>query len=45
MGDTNFDFEASKNAKMDFVYASWGYGIVENFNHKIDHIRELTKII
>lgn len=45
VGDTNFDFEASKNAKMDFVYASWGYGIVENFNHKIDHIRELTKII
>lgn len=45
VGDTNFDFKASKKAEIDFVYASWGYGEVENFKYKINHIKELTKII
>lgn len=45
VGDTNFDFQTSKNAQMDFIYASWGYGEVENFKYKINHLKELTKII
>ena len=32
IGDTIYDLEASREAEVDFVYASWGYGEVKNFN-------------
>ncbi len=45
VGDTNYDFKASEKAKIDFVYASWGYGEVKNSKYKIKNISELTKIL
>jgi len=45
VGDTSYDFKTSKKAKIDFVYASWGYGEVENSKYKIKNISELTKIL
>ena len=45
IGDTNYDFLAAKNAGMDFVYASWGYGDVKNAKYEIDSIRELYELI
>lgn len=45
IGDTTYDFEASREAEVDFVYASWGYGEVENFKYKIANLRELLRIV
>ena len=45
VGDTSYDFKTSEKAKIDFVYASWGYGEVENSKYKIKNISELTKIL
>jgi HAD superfamily hydrolase (TIGR01549 family) len=45
IGDTNYDFLAAKNAGMDFVYASWGYGDVKNAKYEIDSIKELYELI
>ena len=45
VGDTDYDFETSQKAKVDFIYASWGYGEVKNYKHKINHISELTKFV
>lgn len=45
IGDTIYDFEASREAGVDFIYASWGYGKVENFKYKIVNLKELLKIV
>jgi len=45
VGDTNYDFLASKKANIDFVYASWGYGEVENSKYKIENIEQLSKFL
>lgn len=45
IGDTIYDLEASREAEVDFVYASWGYGEVKNFKYKIVNLRELLRMV
>ena len=40
IGDTIKDYEAAKQAKVDFIHAAYGYGIV-NYPNKINNINEL----
>lgn len=44
IGDTQKDREACKLAKIPFVYASYGFGNVDQFDLKIDSFEELRKI-
>ena len=44
IGDTNYDFIAADKADMDFVYASWGYGDVENAKYEINSIRDIFQL-
>lgn len=41
VGDTKGDYEACQKAGIPFVFASWGYGEIENPPNRIDDIREL----
>ena len=45
IGDTNIDFKTAKNAKIDFIFAKWGYGINYNYKYKCDKIINLPKMI
>lgn len=44
VGDTIKDKEAADYAKIPFVYASYGFGIVDKYDFKINDIRELLNI-
>ena len=41
VGDTINDKEAAVFAKIPFVYASYGFGLVEQYDYKIDNIKDL----
>jgi phosphoglycolate phosphatase len=41
VGDTMKDKEAAEFAKIPFVYASYGFGQVDQFDYKIDDIKDL----
>ena len=41
IGDTYIDFLAAKNAKIDFLFASWGYGRNNHFKKTLKNIKEL----
>ena len=43
IGDTNFDYIASKKAKIDFVFADWGYGNYRKYKYSISTISEILK--
>lgn len=45
VGDTISDKIAADYAKIPFVYASYGFGNVEQYDYKIDSISEITKIM
>jgi phosphoglycolate phosphatase len=45
VGDTEWDYEASKNNKIPFVYAKYGFGKIKNIEYEIKNIRELTELI
>jgi phosphoglycolate phosphatase len=45
VGDTKWDYEASKNNKIPFVYAKYGFGNIKNIEHEIKNIRELMELI
>lgn len=45
VGDSIKDELAAKNAKIDFIFASWGYGTSQNDTQTIDSFEELTKLI
>ena len=38
IGDTLFDYKTAKNAKINYIHASWGY------DKKINKIRSIIKI-
>ncbi len=44
VGDTKSDEEASKIADIPFVYATYGFGEVESYSHKIDSFDEIIEI-
>lgn len=45
VGDAQVDCEASKVARIPFVYAAYGFGSVEDYNIKINSFEDLTKIL
>jgi phosphoglycolate phosphatase len=45
VGDTEWDYEASKNNKIPFVYAKYGFGKIKNIKYKIKNINELMELI
>ena len=44
IGDTQGDYEASCNAKIPFVWVSFGFGVPEGYDYKADSFRELAEI-
>lgn len=44
VGDTKGDMEASKTAGIPFVYTSYGFGNVKEFDYKINNISELLNL-
>lgn len=44
IGDTQKDKEASKDAGIPFVYASYGFGSVDEYERKIDSFKDLMKL-
>ena len=45
-GDTEVDFLAAKKAKIDFIFAKYGYGEKNsNYNYQIDSFKQIKKII
>lgn len=44
IGDTQGDFEASRNAGLPFVWVSYGFGIPESYAYKADSFPELARI-
>ena len=45
IGDTHIDYLSAKNAKIDFIYAQWGYGKDYNYKYKCKTISELYRYI
>lgn len=45
VGDTRMDHEACKEAKVPFVFCSYGFGKTENPDYTIDNINELVEMI
>ena len=46
IGDTIIDKRAAKNAKIDFIFANYGYGKINSKNtKKINSLYELIKIL
>jgi phosphoglycolate phosphatase len=45
VGDTGWDYEASKNNNIPFVYAEYGFGKVADIKYRIKNIKELITIL
>ncbi len=45
IGDTQVDYLTAKNAKIDFIYAKWGYGKNYNYKYKCERIKKLLNIL
>ena len=41
IGDTNYDYLTSKNSKIEFIHAKYGYGKIKNKIRKIQKINQL----
>ena len=44
IGDTQGDYEAAVKAGLPFVWATFGFGVPEDYDAKIDSFRELTQL-
>ena len=44
IGDTQGDFEASRNAGLPFVWVSYGFGVPESYAYKADSFPQLAEI-
>ncbi len=44
VGDTQRDYEAAKIAGIPFVYASYGFGLPDDFNYKIEKPLDLIEL-
>ncbi|HEX2937856.1 MAG TPA: HAD family hydrolase [Ruminiclostridium sp.] len=42
VGDTQIDYEATRKACIPFIYASYGFGDVSNYEYKINSITDLS---
>ena len=45
IGDTNIDYLSAKNAKIDFIFAEWGYGPNHNYKLSIKNITKLKSLL
>ena len=45
IGDTNIDYKTASNAKIDFIFAMWGYGIKYNYQYKCNDISKIPELI
>ena len=45
VGDTEGDCNSAREAKVPFVFASYGFGSVKDYDMKIDDIKDLLKIV
>ena len=45
IGDTLVDYNTAKNAKIDFMFAKWGYGKNYNYRYQCENIKDLNKLI
>lgn len=45
VGDTISDKKAADYANIPFIYASYGFGNVEQYDYKIDSISEIVSVI
>lgn len=44
VGDTQIDYEATRKACIPFIYASYGFGEVSNYEYRIASITDLVKM-
>lgn len=44
IGDTQGDLEACKEAGIDFIWSSYGFGTPETYQHKIDSLAQLSEL-
>ena len=44
VGDTLLDFEAARSNNIPFVYASYGFGHVDDSEYRIEHFHELLQL-
>lgn len=44
VGDTQGDKDATKDAGLEFVYASYGFGKVDEFDYKIEKVSDLINL-
>jgi phosphoglycolate phosphatase len=44
IGDTQGDYEAAVKAGLPFVWATFGFGVPDGYDAKIDSFRELTQL-
>ena len=45
IGDTNIDYLSAKNARIDFIFAEWGYGPNHNYKLTIKNITKLKSLL
>jgi phosphoglycolate phosphatase len=45
VGDTQWDYEASRKNNIPFIYAKYGFGTIENTKYRIRNIKEIVQII
>ncbi len=45
IGDTRVDYLTAKNAKIDFIYAKWGYGKNLNYKYKCEKVQNLIAFL
>ena len=45
VGDTQGDANATKEAGLEFIYASYGFGNVEEYKYKIEKIEDLLDLV
>ena len=43
IGDTNIDYKAAKAAKIDFIFAEWGYGNSYNYKYKLKTTKDILR--
>jgi len=44
VGDTPLDYEAARSNNIPFIYASYGFGLVDDSEYRIGHFRELLQL-
>lgn len=45
VGDTPLDYEAARSNNIPFIYASYGFGVVDGSEYRIEHFHELKQLL